>query len=60
MYQCTSLKIAPFFLNQLTPLHVAASEGRDHTVEWLVEKGADICIKDKAGVSMTIFLNYGR
>ena len=58
MYQCSSLKVAPFF-NQRTPLHVAASKGRDYTVECLVEKGANISIKDKAGVSMTIFLNYG-
>ena len=53
------LKVAAF-LNQRTPLHVAASNGRDYTVEYLVEKGADINIKDMAGVSMTILLNYGR
>ena len=49
MYQCTYL----LFLNQQTPLHVAASKGHDYTVECLVKKGADISIKDKAGVSMT-------
>ena len=56
---CTTLKVTPFF-NQRTPLHAAAIKGRDYTVEYLVKKGADISIKDKAGVSMTILLNYGR
>ena len=56
LYWCTSLKLL-FFVNQWTPLHVAGSKGRDYTVECLVEKGADISIKDKAGVSMTVFLN---
>ena len=45
------LKSLFLFLNQRTPLHVAASKGRDYTVECLVKKGADISIKDKAGVS---------
>jgi len=49
------LKKLLLFLNQRTSLHVAASKGRDYTVEHLVEKGADISIKDKAGVSMNIF-----
>ena len=44
---------------QRTPLHVAATKGHDYTVECLVEKGANISIKDNAGVSMTILLNYG-
>ena len=43
-------------LNQWTPLHIAARSGRDYTVEFLVEKGADISIKDQAGISMTILL----
>ena len=43
-------------LYQWTPLHVAAKEGRDHTVEQLVNRGADISIKDKNGVSMTILV----
>ena len=47
------------FLNQRTPLHVAASKGHDYTVECLVKIGANINIKDKAGVSMTLLLNYG-
>ena len=59
MYQCTSLKVAPF-LNQRTPLHVAAGKGRDYTVECLVKKWGDISVKDNAGVSMTILLNYDR
>ena len=41
---------------QRTPLHLAASKSRDYTVEWLVEKGADINIKDKTGVHETILL----
>ena len=38
------------FSYQQSPLHVAASNGRDYTVECLVRKGADINIKDKTGV----------
>ena len=45
-----------FFSTQRTLLHVAASNGRDYTVEWLVEKGADINIKDKTGVCEIVFL----
>ena len=40
------------FSYQQTPLHVAASKGRDYTVECLVEKGADMNIKDKNGASV--------
>ena len=39
------------FIYQWTPLHVAASKGRDYTVECLVKKGANVNIKDKTGVS---------
>ena len=53
---CTTLKVTPFF-NQWTPLHAAASKGRDNTVECLVKKGANINIKDNAGVSMTKLLS---
>ena len=56
---CTTLKVAPFF-NQRSPLHAAASKGHDYTAECLLKRGADINIKDKDGVSMTILLNYGR
>ena len=44
-----ALKSVTFFY-QRTPLHVAASKGRDYTVECLVQKGADMNIKDKTGV----------
>ena len=44
---------------QWTPLHVAATKGHDYTVECFVQQGANISIKDNAGVSMTILLNYG-
>ena len=47
------------FFNQRTPLHVAASKGRDYTVERLVKKEANISIKDMDGVNIAI-LNYGR
>ena len=43
-----------FFIDQQTPLHVATRNGRDYTVKCLVEKGADINIKDKTGVGVTI------
>ena len=43
-------------LYQCTPLHVAASKGRDYTVKWLVHKGADMDIKDNNGVSETKLL----
>ena len=40
------------FSYQRTPLHVAASKGRDYTVKCLVKKGADMDIKDNKGVYM--------
>ena len=42
------------FFNQRIPLHIAAREGRDYTVKFLVEQRAEINSKDKDGVSMTI------
>ena len=51
----TSLKFVTFSYQQ-TPLHVAASKGRDYTVECLVKKGADMNIKDKKGVSVKLYL----
>ena len=41
----------------MTPLHVAAEEG-DHLeiVKYLLDKGADINVKDYSGVSKTIVL----
>ena len=44
------------FSYQHTPLHVAASNRRDYTVEWLVKRGADMNIKNETGVDETIFL----
>ena len=52
---CKYLKFATFSYQQ-TPLHVAASKGRDYTVENLVKKGADMNIKDKNGVSEKLYL----
>ena len=43
-----------FSFYQRTPLHIAVKEGKGHTVKFLVEKGADINIKDKNGVSEII------
>ena len=34
-------------------MHIAAREGRDYTVEFIVKQGANIHIQDKKGVSMT-------
>ena len=51
----TSLKFVTFSYQQ-TPLHVAAKNGHDYTVECLVKKGADINIKDKKGASVKLYL----
>ena len=51
----TSLNRVTFSYQQ-TPLHVAASKGRDYTVECLVKKGAHMNIKDKKGVSVKLYL----
>ena len=40
------------FLYQLTPLHMAAKGDLGSTVSFLMEKGADINIQDKTGVSI--------
>ena len=37
---------------QRTPLHIAAREGYEYTVECLVRQGAVIDMKDKDGVSI--------
>ena len=39
---------------QQTPVHVAASNHRDYTVECLVKKRADVNIKDESGVGETM------
>ena len=38
-------------LHQRTPLHVAAYRGNVETVAFLVDKGADMSIKNENGVS---------
>ena len=44
-------------LHQMTPLHVVAEKGdRLDIVKYLLDKGADINIKDYNGVSKTILL----
>jgi len=45
---------------QRTPLHLAARQGRDDTVECLVERKADICATDNHGVSVTTLLADSR
>jgi len=49
------LKFCTFSFQQ-TPLHVAANNGHDYTVKCLVQKGADINIKDKKGVNEKLYL----
>jgi len=39
-------------LYQQTPLHAAAKNHHDYTVQHLIENGADVNIKDNNGVSM--------
>ena len=39
------------FFYQRTPLHVAVSEGQESTVKFLVDRKADLIIKDYRGVS---------
>ena len=45
-----------FYLKQRTPLHIAVRQTHVHTVRYLIEKGADINITDKKGVSTYIQL----
>ena len=44
------------FLCQQAPLYIAAREGHDETVKFLVEKGANINNNDVDGVSVTTLL----
>ena len=44
---CSNLVPSP---HQETPLHWAAIEGKEGTVQLLIEKGADINVKDNDGV----------
>jgi len=49
-------KSSSFSLLQRTPLHIAAGKGYTDTMESLVTKGADVNIKDNAGVSTLALL----
>ena len=49
VFYITYLKFVAI-LYQRTPLHIAAKEGYDSTVEYLAEKGADMNITDHNGV----------
>ena len=40
-----------YFLHQMTPLHVAASQGHLEIVKCIVDKGADIITQDVNGVN---------
>ena len=43
----------------MTPLHMAAIGGHKDTVEYLINKGADIGIKDVNGVSIHCYISEG-
>ena len=45
-----------FSPRQRTPLHWAAEEGKEGTVQLLIEKGADMNIKDTSGVCESVLL----
>ncbi|XP_022187213.1 myotrophin [Nilaparvata lugens] len=36
------------------PLHYAADYGQDHVIQYLIQKGADVNIKDKHGISVLL------
>ena len=39
-----------FAPHQMTPLHLGAGKGKEDTVQLLIEKGADVNIKNNDGV----------
>jgi len=48
---CKYKSFNSFLFHQQTPLHLAAEKGRfENTLKYLVDKGADINIKDEKGV----------
>ena len=53
--KCTKLKFG-VFSQQATPLHEAAKWGRVGAVEYLIQAGADVNIKDNDWVSKTTVL----
>ena len=55
VYHVPYIKFVTFSYQQ-SPLHVAASKGHDYTVECLVNKRANMNIKDKKGVSEKLYL----
>ena len=55
-FLATILILFFFFLHQATPLHVAAKEGRNNTVEFLVKQRAYTKKKNSAGVSIYILV----
>ena len=44
-------------LHQMTPLHVAVKKARTEVVKFLVDKEADINIKDGNGVNICMWVN---
>ena len=49
----TVIKLGFFLSLQWTPLHIAAREGHEHTLESIVVNGAAIDVKNDVGVSAT-------
>ena len=51
-YKCCNYFCVFLSLHQRTPLHIAATEGREKTVEFLIEEKARIDIQDNEGVGI--------